>query len=141
MSQRSGLDGRMFGAEIVQAAVGNCLDICVVQKRNGRVLIHFHTNSTSLYSNQGKILSNIKTQLNIDELYLCFWEWYPKMFPSNPRITPFIPSYTQYRISALTYLPILYWVPICGTNNRLLIIFNFNSFIIKLTYVLSVAFH
>ena len=65
VSVRSGFDGRIFGAKIVQAAMGNCLNICIVQKRNGRV--PFHTNSTSLYIYQSKFLSNIKTELNIDD--------------------------------------------------------------------------
>ena len=50
VSLRSGFDGCMFGAKFVQAAMGSCLEKC-----NGRVPIHFHTNSTSLNSNQGKI--------------------------------------------------------------------------------------
>ena len=51
-----GFDGCMFGAKLLQAAMGSCLEIHVLQKRNhDRVPIYFHTKSISLNSNQGKI--------------------------------------------------------------------------------------
>ena len=48
-------NGFMFRAKFVQAAIENYLENGVVQKRNDRVPIHIHTNSTALNSNQGTI--------------------------------------------------------------------------------------
>ena len=46
MSLGLGVTECMFGAKFVQVAMGSCLEICVVQKRN---------DCTALNSNQGKI--------------------------------------------------------------------------------------
>ena len=58
----------------VQAAMGSCLQFCVVQQRNDRVLIHFHINCTTWNCYRGKLQPNITRKLNFDDLCLCFWQ-------------------------------------------------------------------
>ena len=47
--------GACLGENSVQAAMESCLEICVVEKCNDRVLIHFHTIRTAVNCKQGKI--------------------------------------------------------------------------------------